>query len=70
MDFFLGTLYNKLNTVRGEVYSMPEQLPEVTAIVVAAGASRRMGFDKLSYRLPDGQTVLEKAVPPWHPTRL
>lgn len=61
VDFFLGTLYNKLNTVRGEVYSMPEQLPEVTAIVVAAGASRRMGFDKLSYRLPDGQTVLEKS---------
>ncbi|EFB76797.1 2-C-methyl-D-erythritol 2,4-cyclodiphosphate synthase [Subdoligranulum variabile DSM 15176] len=62
MDFFLGNLYNKLNTVRGEVYVMPEQqLPEVTAIVVAAGASRRMGFDKLSYRLPDGQTVLEKS---------
>ena len=34
-------------------------LPAVTAIVVAAGASRRMGFDKLSYRLPDGRTVLE-----------
>ena len=34
-------------------------LPTVTAIVVAAGASRRMGFDKLSYRLPDGRTVLE-----------
>ena len=27
--------------------------------VVAAGASRRMGFDKLSYRLSDGRTVLE-----------
>ena len=38
-----------------------QQLPEVTAILVAAGASRRMGFDKLSYRLPDGQTVLEKS---------
>lgn len=62
VDFFLGTLYNKFDTVRGEVYSMPEQmLPEVTAIIVAAGASRRMGFDKLSYRLPDGQTVLEKS---------
>lgn len=36
-------------------------LPPVTAILVAAGASRRMGFDKLSYRLPDGQTVLEKS---------
>ena len=34
-------------------------LPTVTAIVVAAGASRRMGFDKLSYRLPNGRTVLE-----------
>lgn len=41
---------------------MPQnQLPQVTAIVVAAGASRRMGFDKLSYRLPGGQTVLEKS---------
>ena len=36
-------------------------LPPVTAILVAAGASRRMGFDKLSYRLPGGQTVLEKS---------
>ena len=34
-------------------------MPEVTAILVAAGASRRMGFDKLSVRLPNGQTVLE-----------
>ena len=34
-------------------------LPSVTAIVVAAGASRRMGFDKLSFRLPDGRTVLQ-----------
>ena len=39
---------------------MPQKaLPSVTAIIVAAGASRRMGFDKLSYRLPDGRTVLE-----------
>lgn len=39
---------------------MQEQsLPQVTAILVAAGASRRMGFDKLSYRLPDGRTVLQ-----------
>ena len=39
---------------------MPQKgLPTVTAIIVAAGASRRMGFDKLSYRLPDGRTVLE-----------
>ena len=32
---------------------------KVSAIIVAAGASRRMGFDKLSYRLPGGKTVLE-----------
>ena len=39
---------------------MPQKaLPSVTAIIVAAGVSRRMGFDKLSYRLPDGRTVLE-----------
>ena len=39
---------------------MPQKaLPSVTAIIVAAGASRRMGFDKLGYRLPDGRTVLE-----------
>ena len=39
---------------------MPQKaLPSVTAIIVAAGASRRMGFDKLSYRLLDGRTVLE-----------
>lgn len=34
----------------------------VTAIIVAAGASRRMGFDKLSYSLPGGQTVLLRSV--------
>lgn len=38
---------------------MQGPLPDTTAILVAAGASRRMGFDKLSYRLPDGRTVLE-----------
>ena len=36
-----------------------QNLPAVSAIIVAAGASRRMGFDKLSFRLPDGRTVLE-----------
>lgn len=36
--------------------------PTVTAILVAAGASRRMGFDKLSHRLPDGRTVLQASV--------
>lgn len=39
---------------------MTEQpFPSVTAILVAAGASRRMGFDKLSYHLQDGRTVLQ-----------
>ncbi len=33
--------------------------PSVTAVIVAAGASRRMGFDKLSFRLPGGSTVLQ-----------
>lgn len=35
---------------------------KVSAIIVAAGASHRMGFDKLSYRLPGGKTVLETSV--------
>lgn len=34
----------------------------VTAILVAAGSSRRMGFDKLSYRLPGGLTVLQASL--------
>ena len=34
-------------------------MPTVTAILVAAGSSRRMGFDQLSYRLPGGETVLQ-----------
>lgn len=34
----------------------------VTAILVAAGASRRMGFDKLSYRLPGGLSVLQTSL--------
>ena len=39
---------------------MPQKgLPTVTAFIVAGGASGRMGFDKLSYCLPDGRTVLE-----------
>ena len=33
----------------------------VAAVIVAAGASRRMGFDKLAYPLGGG-TVLEKSV--------
>ena len=31
---------------------------KVSAIIVAAGASRRMGFDKLSYRLPGGKSYV------------
>lgn len=38
---------------------LANQNPSVTAILVAAGASRRMGFDKLQARLPGGGTVLE-----------
>ena len=34
----------------------------VTAILVAAGSSRRMGFDKLSHRLPGGLTVLQTSL--------
>ncbi len=34
----------------------------VTAIIVAAGASQRMGFDKLFYRLDDGVAVLRRTV--------
>ena len=33
----------------------------VAAIIVAAGASRRMGFDKLSYSF-GGKTVLQRSV--------
>ncbi len=32
------------------------------AVIVAAGASRRMGFDKLRVPLSDGETALEKSV--------
>ena len=44
---------------------------KVSAIIVAAGASRRMGFDKLSYRLPGGKTVLETSVAAFaaHPSK-
>lgn len=34
----------------------------VTAILVAAGSSRRMGFDKLRHTLPDGRTVLQTSL--------
>ena len=63
MDFLGITLYNIfIHNIKGAVCPMSKtNLPTVTAIVVAAGASRRMGFDKLSYRLPDGRTVLESA---------
>ncbi len=61
VDFFKLTLYNDkyISIVRGHSCMPQNALPSVTAIIVAAGASRRMGFDKLSYRLPDGRTVLE-----------
>lgn len=39
-----------------------DKMPTVSAVIVAAGASQRMGFDKLSYRLPCGKTVLESSV--------
>ncbi len=38
---------------------MAQELPTVSAVLVAAGASHRMGFDKLAYPLPGGRTVLE-----------
>lgn len=41
---------------------MAEKFPTVTAVIVAAGASHRMGFDKLACRLPGGRTVLETSV--------
>ena len=52
MDFLGITLYNIfIHNIKGAVCPMSKtNLPTVTAIVVAAGASRRMGFDKLSYR--------------------
>ena len=37
------------------------QKKTVAAVIVAAGASRRMGFDKLFFEI-DGQTVLEKSL--------
>lgn len=36
-------------------------LPSVTAVIVAAGASHRMGFDKLSFVLPNGNSVLAQS---------
>lgn len=39
-----------------------KQHPTVTAIILAAGSSRRMGFDKLSHPLQNGRTVLETSV--------
>ena len=40
----------------------PVMAQTVTAILVAAGSSRRMGFDKLSHRLPGGLTVLQTSL--------
>lgn len=68
VDFSAGCLYN-------DIISTPAALPRakgergrcsvacsVTAILVAAGSSRRMGFDKLEHRLPDGRTVLQTSL--------
>ena len=38
-----------------------EQEIRVSAVIVAAGSSRRMGFDKLSYCW-QGKTVLERSL--------
>ena len=65
VDFLCGSLYNGtiLLYFRQEEAPMHAQTkPTVTAILVAAGASRRMGFDKLSHWLPDGRTVLQASV--------
>lgn len=34
----------------------------ITAVIVAAGSSSRMGFDKLAWKLPGGRTVLETSL--------
>lgn len=70
VDFFGVCLYNEIqfHSSRVRQKTGEKQVAEekscgtVTAILVAAGASRRMGFDKLTYCLPDGRTVLEKSV--------
>lgn len=36
--------------------------PGITCVILAAGSSVRMGYDKLSARLADGTTLLERAI--------
>lgn len=73
VDFSVGCLYNGSMVKLGIVYTVPprktcnrkgapDMAQTVTAILVAAGASRRMGFDKLSHRLPGGLTVLQTSL--------
>ncbi len=72
VDFSVGYLYNDSMVKLGCVYAArpdPKQerrrrfmAQSVTAILVAAGSSRRMGFDKLSHRLPGGLTVLQTSL--------
>ncbi|ATG92250.1 MULTISPECIES: nucleotidyltransferase family protein [Methylomonas] len=40
---------------------LKRQMAQITGILLAAGASRRFGGDKLSYRLPNGSAVAEQA---------
>jgi len=64
VDFFQKSLYNKsvYNFRKEGAWMQTAGLPPVTAILVAAGASRRMGFDKLSFVLPEGKTVLQASL--------
>lgn len=74
VDFSVGYLYNGSMVKLGCVYAVPprckvyygkgapDMAQTVTAILVAAGSSRRMGFDKLSHRLPNGLTVLQTSL--------
>lgn len=74
VDFSVGYLYNDSMVKLGCVYVLSPRgksttergrrsmAQTVTAILVAAGSSRRMGFDKLSHRLPGGLTVLQTSL--------
>ena len=59
----LGCVYGKTPRDNARIERRRRVMAQtVTAILVAAGASRRMGFDKLSYRLPGGLTVLQASL--------